>query len=443
MASKNKQPANVRRQAIEILGKVDAGAHADNLLGIACADRPTESARAQSDADTRLLREIVMGTLTWRARLDYHLNAYLKKPIARLQNPVRNILRTGAYQILFLDRVPGYAVVSECVDLARRFGKGVSGLTNAVLRGLAENRVTVNLPNLEDQPVEHLAVQYSHPHWLVSRWIKRIGYDRARELCEAGNTRSPIVIRVNPARTTLDALVISLDREGIQTSRITDLFGFLKISVPSGLFGTTAFEKGWFSVQGPGAGRVSRLLDAKPGDRILDVCAAPGGKTMSAAEQGNVQVYASDASVSRLKALSENRNRLGLNIRILASDARALPYTTPFDHVLVDAPCTGLGTLSRNPEIRWHRHLEDIDRMARLQIEILSGAARHVADRGALIYTTCSTEPEENEQVIDRFLNKHPDFHLDPDGGTEPILSILPGLDGSDGAFGARLRKLP
>jgi len=423
----------VRRQAVEILGKVDDGAHADNLLG---------SSPELSSADARLLREIVLGTLTWRARLDHHLNAYLKQPITRLKKPVRNILRSGAYQILFLDRVPGYAVVSECVDLARRYGKGVSGLTNAVLRGLAENRVTVDLPEPEDHPVDRLAVEYSHPGWLVDRWLKRFGYDRTRLLCEAGNVRPPITIRVNPTRATLDDLVLALDENGIQTSRVADLLGFLTVSAPSGLFETAAYENGWFSVQGPGAGRVSRLLSTKPGDRILDVCAAPGGKAMSAAEQGNVHVYASDANGSRLTTLSENRDRLGLNIRILASDARSLPYATPFDHVLVDAPCTGLGTLSRHPEIRWHRQPDDIVRMARLQAEILAGVARYVADRGTLIYTTCTTEPEENEQVVENFLDKHSEFRLDETTEAEPIVSVLPDLDGSDGAFGARLRKM-
>lgn len=433
MTSFQPQPGNVRRRAVEILGRVDEGAHADSLLGFTSE---------QSDSDARLLREIVLGTLTWRARLDHHLNAYLKQPITRLKKPVRNILRSGAYQILFLDRVPGYAVVSESVDLARKYGKGVSGLTNAVLRGLSENRVPVDLPAPEDNPADCLAVEYSHPDWLVDRWLNRYGYDRTRRLCEAGNVRPPITIRVNPTRTTLDSLVLSLGEDGIQTSGVIDLLGFLKVSSPSGLFETDAYRKGWFSVQGPGAGRVSRLLTTEPGDRILDVCAAPGGKAMSAAEQGNVHVYASDANVSRITTLSKNRDRLGLNIRILASDARSLPYATRFDHVLVDAPCTGLGTLSRHPEIRWHRQPDDIVRMARLQAEILAGAARYVADRGTLIYSTCTTEPEENEQVVENFIAKQSEFRLDEAAENEPIVSVLPDLEGSDGAFGARLRKM-
>jgi 16S rRNA (cytosine967-C5)-methyltransferase len=423
---------NIRAIAVEILGKVETGAHADTLL-----------ARwgQRSTPDGRLLREIVLGTLTWQCRLDYHLDAYLKRPIAKQKRPIRSLLRSGAYQILHLDRVPGYAVVSECVDLSRRYGKGVSGLVNAVLRGLSENRKSVTPPNVDRKPLDHLAVTCSHPRWLVQRWLDRYGFDQTQSLCEAGNTRPPITIRTNQSRTSPEELEAALQVAGVEAVPITDLEGFLTIGAPSGLFETDAFISGWFSVQGPGAGRASRLLVTDPGDSILDVCAAPGGKSTSAAERGDVSVFASDASPNRLHKLAENRTRLGLHVPAVAADARSLPFSSSFQHVLVDAPCTGLGTLSRHPEIRWHRQPDDITRMSSLQTEILSSASNAVSSGGTLVYTTCTTEPEENEQVVENFLNSHPDFHIDTHSAAPATLSILPDTTGTDGAFGVRIRR--
>ncbi len=432
MTSAHRKPDNIRSQAIEILCQVGNGAHADDLLN---------RSEGYGAADQRLLREIVLGTLTWRARIDHHLNAYLKKPISRLKGPVCEILRSGAYQILYLDRVPGYAVVSECVNLAGRHGKGVSGLTNAVLRGLAERRKPVRTPDPDRQPVEYLSTELSHPTWLAQRWLDRYGFDAARQMCEAGNTRSSITIRTNPLKTSVGGLQEALLTVGFDSARVPGLDGFLRIQTSAGLFDTDAFANGWFSVQGPGAGQVAHLLISKPGDSVLDVCAAPGGKATSAAEKAGVTVFASDVGIYRLKRLLENEQRLGLNLRISASDARFLPYHGQFDHILVDAPCTGLGTLSRHPEIRWHRDPDDLVRMAELQTEILSGTAGSVSPGGSLLYATCSTEPEENEQIVERFLKTHPEFRLDDNEEMDPVLSILPDRDGTDGAYGARLRK--
>jgi 16S rRNA (cytosine967-C5)-methyltransferase len=425
-------PQRARRTALQILEHVERGAHADALL---------EDATGFSDPDARLLREIVLGSITWRSRLDFHLDAYLKQPVSKQKSGVRNLLRLGAYQILFLDRVPAYAVVSESVELARRYGKGIPGLTNAVLRGLAENRKPVSFPDPASHPVRRLATEFSYPEWMIDRWLPRFGYDGTTALCEAGNARPPITIRVNPKRATIDSLVGALDAEDVETAPILELPGFIRVITPSGLFESQPFLQGWFSIQGTGAGRASGLLEVKPGQSVLDICAAPGGKAMSAAERG-ARVFASDISVSRLSPLRQNRARLGLDYRILASDARSLPYSSSFDHVVVDAPCTGLGTLSRHPEIRWHREPGDITRMAKLQTEILASAASYVSLAGTLIYSTCTIEPEENEQVVENFLNNTPEFRIDEDSPTKSSVSILPDADGTDGAYGVRIRKV-
>ncbi|MCH2665120.1 16S rRNA (cytosine(967)-C(5))-methyltransferase RsmB [bacterium] len=413
-----------RGRAIDILDRVDAGAYANTLL-----DKERDS------ADARLLREIVLGTLTWRGRIDHILNAYLKQPIRTLKRPYANLLRSAAYQILHLDRVPSYAVVSESVNLARRGGKGLSSMVNAVLRGVSESRRQVQWPDPLSQPVDHLSTEYSHPAWLIERWVKRFGTERTRALCEAGNTRPPLTIRTNLLRTTAKDLARTLEESGISTTGTPGLADSLNIAVAKGLFATAAHREGWFSVQGPGAARVSGLLEASTGDKILDVCAAPGGKAAVAASKG-AAVIASDLSPSRIVRFKENANRLRMDIDIVVADARAIPFSAKFDHVLVDAPCTGLGTLSRHPEIRWRRQPSDIHRMASRQLEILLSAAGHVRSGGYLVYTTCTTEPQENEEVIEEFLRTESGFFRDCDD-----LYILPDIDGTDGAYGARLRK--
>ena len=357
-----------RRIAVEVLGRIDQGAHSDQQLA---------QVSNLSEQDARLLREIVLGTVTWRSRLDFQLEAYLKKPVSKQKAAIRNILRSAAYQILFLDRVPAYAVVSESVDLARRYGRGLSGTVNAILRGLAENRKSVDLPDPIKRPARRLATEFSYPEWLVKRWIGRYGYEDARTLCKSGNCRPPITIRVNRKVATCDALVDALRPHQIEAVPLPDLDDFLRIQTPSGLFDTPPFRDGWFSVQGPGAGSVSQLLIVSPGETVLDVCAAPGGKAMAAAERG-ARLTASDISATRLGVLRENLTRLKLDGNLLACDARSLPFSCTFDHVVVDVPCTGLGTLSRHPEIRWHRQLDDVIRMSHLQTQILNKACLHV-----------------------------------------------------------------
>ena len=434
MDSTTQNGPNVRRLAVDLLRRVDNGANTDKLLA---------EPHGLSDPDTRLLREIVLGTLTWRLSLDHHLGVYLSRPLARQKPALRTLLRSAAYQILHLDRVPSYAVVSETVDLARKHGKGIAAMTNAVLRGIAEGRKPVSIPDIETDPITHLSLSCSHPTWILDRWVARFGVEKTKQICEANNARPPITIRLNESRTTIRGLTDALAEEGIRLTPIPGLATHGQVDAPLGLFTTQAYQKGWFSVQGPGAGRASTLLTAQPGETVLDVCAAPGGKSIAAAQSPGVRVFASDMSHHRLGRLTQNCERLGLSISSIVADARVLPLRHLFDHVWVDAPCTGLGTLARHPEIRWRRHAEDTARMSELQLEILRGASEAVKPGGCLLYTTCTTEPEENEQVVESFLQNDARFFVDDLDRRESEVNVLPDSPGVDGAYGIRLKKLP
>lgn len=423
-------PKNPRHTALDILCRVERGAYANRLMDV---QRGRLSAR-----DGNLLHHLVMGTLTYRARLDHVLAAYLSKPLSKQHPKLRNLLRLGAYQLQYLDRVPPYAVVSESVALARHvLGARIAKLVNAVLRGVAENRKPIAFPDPAIAPIEHLALTTSHPQWLVARWVKRYGIDEARAACESDNAQPAITIRPNALRVSPDALRERLAAEGIDAQFAGP--HLLAVSQAGHLFRTRAYCNGLFSVQGAAAARVVPLLDPQPGESILDLCSAPGGKTTSMAERmaNRGFILAVDRYPSRLKTLEQNVHRLGITcVHPLAADARRLTLNRLFDRVLIDAPCSGLGILSRHPDLRWRRRESDIRALARLQRALLNRAARFASPGGVLVYSTCTLEPEENEHLVEAFLRDHPHVHL-----TRPYLQLLPHQTGGDGVFVACMAK--
>ena len=419
----------LRHIALDILCRVERGAYLDRLL-----DAQREHIR---DPDGDLLQHLVRGTLTYRARLDYILTPYLKKPLSRQHAKLRNILRLGTYQLQYLDRVPPYAVVSEAVILARHIlGEPVAKLVNAVLRGVSENREPVVFPDFDRDPVEYLAITTSHPRWLVARWIKRYGVDETRALCEFDNVQPALTIRPNVLRTTSDALYEQLAVEGIEAEfAASDL---LAVSHVGHLFQSKAYGGGLFSVHGAGAAMVVPLLDPQPGEAVLDLCSAPGGKATAMAERMKNRgfILATDLYPRRLEILKQNTHRLGVTcVCPLAADARYLAVNHLFDRVLVDAPCSSLGILNHHPDLRWREC--DIHGLVHLQRALLKRAADYVCPGGVLVYSTCTLEPEENERVVEGFLSDHPGFRV-----THPYLQLLPHQTGNDGVFAARLHKI-
>ena len=430
--------------ALGILRRVETtAAFADKLLE-ARLRRST-----LSHLDRSLTQELVLGTIRWRGRIDWVLRSLLDRPLERLTPWIRNILRLGVYQILFLDRIPPPAAVYESVELAKRFGhRGTAGLVNAVLRRVVEGEWTY--PDPKTDPVGYLSAFYSHPEWMVERWLHRYGLEETEQLCRANNRRAKISIRVNLLRTSVDAAAESLEREGVRVRQNSLLDTFLEVEEGGGrLFRTDAFKRGVFSVQDVSGGMAVRLLNPAPGERILDMCSAPGGKTTYLAElmQNQGQIVALDRSETRLREMEKNLRRLGSAIVETKPQDVLLYSDDPFDRVLSDVPCSGTGVLARRADARWNRTEGDIPKMARLQLQLLERAGDLVKPGGVIVYSTCTIEPEENEMVVEKFLRAHPDFYLEraaqflsPAVAGE-YLETFPHRHGCDGAFSARIKK--
>lgn len=431
---------DARALAHEVLVRVETtDAFADVLL----ADRL--AAGTLETRDRGLATELVYGTLVWQGRLDHHLGQLLHEPLARLDPPVRAALRLGLFQLVFLDRVPAYAAVDASVRLA---GRRAGGLVNAVLRRAGRaGRAGLALPDARIDPIARLAVEWSHPRWLVERWVDELGHDAAAALLEA-NTRAPAVaLRVNPRRTTRDALRDALAAAGVPTEPGRLAPGALVVGANAGrLREVGVYRDGHFSFQGEASQRVAELVDAPPGTRVLDACAAPGGKALAIAERlaAGDAVVAFDRHAIGLARLRSEAARLGVAVHVARADARRPPTAARFDAVLLDAPCSGLGTLRRHPELKWRRQPRDIARLAALQQEILAGVAPLVRPGGRLVYAVCTRTHEETVDAVAAFIAAHPRFGVERLAGNgvdaDGMLRTAPHTHGVDGFFAARLR---
>ena len=423
---------NPRQIAVRILGqRRPDGFFVEDLLETALAN-----ARL-SAADRGLCQELVYGIVRWQAALDWLITL---KTGGRDQKPaLQNLLRLGLYQIFWLDRIPDHAAVHETVELAKHGGlDSQAGFINAVLRGyLREADETRNL--LADLKIADPASGYSHPRWLLEKWQKRFGDERTRQLLDWNNTPPKTFARVNTLKTDAGKLVERWRAENVEHDVVRrdwlgeNLIFELKSHPP--LASLASFSAGWFYIQDPSTLLAVRELAPQPGETILDLCAAPGGKTTFIAQimHNKGKIVACDISGDRLKLVQENCQRLGVTCfePDLFSTFNLQPLT--FDRILVDAPCSNTGVMRRRVDLRWRISLQEILRLQETQLDLLKFAAAKLKPGGILVYSTCSLEPEENSEVVKEFLREHPGFKLDGER------KLLPYLDDVDGAYVAKL----
>ena len=390
------------------------------------SDLPAALVRARSqlqdERDRALAGEIATGTLRWQGAFDVLIAVYARRPLATLDGEVLDILRLTLFQLLHLDRVPASAAVNDAVQMTKKAGKtSAAAFVNALLRRASRERARLPLPSRttgdETGEIDYLEQALSHPRWLVERWRTRYGFEAAEAWCRFDNEPAPLSLRANRLRIGRDDLARALDEEGIDTRPAPFAPDGLIVTRGNPLLCPLA-SQGLFVVQDEASQIVGEVAQAKPGERILDACAAPGGKTltMAAAMGANGMLVAADVRARRVRLLADTVGAAGAaRVRVVqANAAQALPFDAIFDCVLVDAPCTGLGTLRRDPDIKWRRTPADFDAVTGLQLRILTTAAAAVRPGGRIVYATCSSEPDENELVISRFLESQPGFRLAP-----------------------------
>jgi 16S rRNA (cytosine967-C5)-methyltransferase len=370
-----------------------------------------------SKLDRNLSTQLVYGTLRWQKRLDYIISSFSHIPINKIDIALLIILRIALYQIFFLDRIPDAASVSEAVKLSKEIGhQGHASFANALLRKACRACGNIALPTIKQSVKDYCVITQSHPEWLVEKWLNHWGTETTINMVKANNQEAPIYIRLNTLRTDKKALQKKLKKSGIETEDCHYLPYCLKIRKPYAWSIENFLEKGYFYIMDAASQIVAHLVFACKNDIVLDACAAPGGKTYSLAMDINQEgrIISNDRHWGRIKEMKKNFNRLGISCAsIVQSDIEKSPaFRSVFDRILLDAPCSALGRIRRSPEIKWNRDIEEISYYAQKQLILLEKVSDMLKSGGLLIYSVCSLEKEENEQVIQRFLEKRKRFHL-------------------------------
>ncbi|HWR21065.1 MAG TPA: 16S rRNA (cytosine(967)-C(5))-methyltransferase RsmB [Verrucomicrobiae bacterium] len=448
---------HARRLAFEILTQVEEQrAYASLLL-----DARLQRSRL-SPQERALATELTYGVLRWQGRLDYLLAAVTDRPWERVDPALRRLLRLGAYQILFLTRIPAYAAVNETVALTQEVIRSqlkpvAKAFVNAILRRLLERHATIRFPDPSGDPVGALAARWSHPPWLVARWLKRLGVEETEALLQANNDTPALSVMVNSLKRQSEEVQERLSKIAGSVTPGRFVPGAFHLNDGAEALRDSAFADGWYFPMDEAAALPVLLLDPQPGDVVLDACAGGGGKTALLLGQlaGRGRVIALDPSARAHRRLREARTRLSLDrVFPVQADARqaAQLFTRPVDRILVDAPCSGLGTLRRHPERRWQQQEAGLAALACLQRELLHGVAPLLKPGGFLVYSTCSLEPEETDAVIETFLRNFPEFTAVNGPGSLPTtvaelidlkgaLRTWPHRHGCDGFYAIRLRR--
>jgi 16S rRNA (cytosine967-C5)-methyltransferase len=393
----------------------EADRHSDQLL--------TDSFkryRYLTPLDKAFLTELTYGVLRWRGRLDWLIRHFSKIPFEKIDPEIVSILRLGFYQILFLSRTPPSAAVNESVKLGKGIrGKGGAGFVNAILRSFLRLKDEIPYPDIKEDPALHISVVQSHPLWLVQRWLEERGKEETLKICTINNQIPPLILRTNTLKIDRGNLIGKLREKGLDPFPTPFSEEGILVIDPPPISELPFLKEGLCIIQDEASQLVVSILDPKPGERILDACAAPGGKTTHIAQRmiNEGEVYAMDLTREKLGLIKEMCQRLGIEIvKIIKADAIStlpIPEGLEFDRVLADVPCSGFGTIRRNPDLKWRRGEEDIRRLSELQSCILRNLSCYVRRGGILVYSTCTVFHEENEDVVEKFLEGHSEFKLD------------------------------
>ena len=439
----------VRNLAVRVLGEVhEEGAYANVALA-----RNLRKAQL-TDVDRRFLTELVYGAVKAGGTLDWMIRRYVNRPVRKIAPMIRNILRLGFYQIFYMDKVPDSAACNECVELAKKYGHpGTVKFVNAVLRSAVREPEKCAFPHGKGHATEELALKSFHPQWMVKRWVKAFGYDAAAAICAFDNEDAVLSLRTNTLKTTREELLERLKEEGATAEPSDWAPEGILCQKHGALDRMASLQEGLFQVQDESSMQVAHVVAPESGEFVIDCCSAPGGKTthLAALMRNQGRIVAGDIYEHKLARIEENAKRLGITIidtELL--DARDIGKHFPqqADRVLVDAPCSGLGVLRRKPDARWRKNEEELRKLPQLQLDILTSAAEAVKIGGVLVYSTCTIDRKENEEVVEAFLATHPQFEIEETGKYLPMkpreakmVQLYPNVDGTDGFFIARMKR--
>ena len=435
-----------REIALKTLYKIDKEQAYSN---IELNEQIKQNKKILEDKDIGLISEIVYGVTTWKLTLDEIIKKHSKIKLKKISPWIINILRMGIYQIIFLDKIPKSAAVNESVNLAKRYGHtSSSNFVNAILRKVEKEDYEEFFKIKED--IDRISKTTSMPKWIVETLIKENGIEQAEQICKNSNLKPNTTIRINKLKITKEELKQKLQKKKIEykepqkenaQEKNTNTQDFLILNKVKNIENLQEFKEGLFTIQDLSAGQTAKILDPKPGEKVLDACSAPGGKTTYLAElmNNNGKIEAWDIHEHRTKLVEENAKRLGINIiKTQVKDATKYDknLNEKYDKILLDVPCLGIGVIKRKPDIKWQRKPEDLEEITSIQKNILNNCSKYLKKGGTLVYSTCSILKEENEDIINRFLDKNNEFEIDK----ENIVKILPNQE-EDGFFICKIHK--
>ncbi|HLS20709.1 MAG TPA: 16S rRNA (cytosine(967)-C(5))-methyltransferase RsmB [Bacillota bacterium] len=438
----------IREIILDVLLKIEKAKSYSHLL----IDDVIRREKLQAN-DARLLTEIVYGTVQRQITLDYYIDQFVKKR-KQLKDWVRHLLRLSIYQMAFLDRVPEYAIINEAVDIAKRRGhKGIASLVNGVLRNIQRKGL------VDPKEIDNLSIRTSHPQWLIDRWLDMYGKEITEQMCVVNLQKKPLSVRIQPLKITLNEALDELEKDGIIGEQ--SKFSKQGIVIKQGnIIRSRLFQEGYLTIQDQTSMITAEMLKVKPGMKVLDTCSAPGGKVTHIAElmENKGSIYAYDLHLKKISLIEKQAKKLQLSIiQSKQKDARELRTShseKSFDRILIDAPCSGLGVIRSKPDIKYNKTIDDIKRLAAIQLNILLEVAPLLKDNGQIVYSTCTVDQLENEQVIEKFINKMDEFIVDEQffnelpkflqdgpGITKWGLQIFPQTYNTDGFFLTRLKR--